>query len=146
MAEVLMRDAVAKRLGLPAERLEQSGILIISAGSAAMHGAPASREAVEAMRQRGLDLTQHAAQPVTERLARDADLIFAMTRGHRETLLERWPDLVDRVHLLSPDAQDVADPIGGPYELYQKCADQIANAIAQRVAGIDDSLLRVQRL
>ncbi|MFO0869987.1 MAG: Sua5/YciO/YrdC/YwlC family protein [Pirellulales bacterium] len=125
MAEVLMRRRAARRLGCELADLENRGVLILSAGIAAMAGSAASPEAHDAVSDRGLDLTQHESQPVTDRLVRFADLIVTMTRGHRDALLAQWPGAAGRTKLLSRAQSDVADPIGGPLELYRRCADQI---------------------
>ena len=36
--------------------------------------------------------------------------------------------------VLGRDQMDIADPIGGPVEFYQKCAEQIKTELALRVA------------
>ena len=54
-----------------------------------------------------------------------ADAIITMTRGHRETIVQTWADAEPRVHLISRGRGDVADPVGGPLELYRRCAEQL---------------------
>lgn len=125
MAETLFRAAAARKLGCAPDELPDHGLCVISAGLAAMAGGPASPEAVQVMHERGLDLSDHASQPISERLVQQADLILAMTRGHREALVRQWPSIAERVHLLCHDGSDVADPVGGTLELYRRCADQI---------------------
>ncbi|MAG93803.1 MAG: L-threonylcarbamoyladenylate synthase [Pirellulaceae bacterium] len=125
MAEVLLRNRIAQRLGCDPEDLEDHGVMVASAGVAAMQGGRSSPEAVEAMSQKGLDLSQHMSQPLTDQLVRFADVILTMTRGHRHALVANWPQAADRTHLLRGDAGDIADPIGGPLEQYVQCADQI---------------------
>ncbi|MEM7312327.1 MAG: L-threonylcarbamoyladenylate synthase [Planctomycetota bacterium] len=142
MGEALMRNAIAKRIGCTDEELEDQGVLVISAGIAAMSGGRASVQSVDVMKERGLNIDDHASQPVTDRLVRHADLIFTMTNGHRAGLLAQWPEAAPRTHLLCPDGRDVSDPIGGPLELYARCAEQIDNAIIQRVEEMDLDGLR----
>ncbi len=129
MAEWLCRQKLAERLGCSLEDLEERGWLVMSAGVAASAGGRATSEAIETLRARGLDLSRHESQPVTDRLARMADRMLTMTRGHRDTLLRRWPEAADRIHPLVAHGVDVADPIGGPLESYRRCAEQIAAAI-----------------
>ena len=137
MAEVMCRQLIAKRLGCKVEQLEERGVLVISAGIAAMAGAGASPEAVVVMAERGLDLSHHIAQPVGDRLIRHADVILTMTNGHRGALLSQWPEATARTFVLSPDGMDISDPIGGPTELYQQCADQILAALEQRISEME---------
>ncbi len=130
MAEALFRAAAARKLGCSPEELQDHGLCVMSAGLAALAGGPASPEAVAVMQERGLSLAEHASQPISERLVRQADLILAMTRGHREALISQWPSAAKRVHLLCHDGADVADPVGGTLDQYRRCADQIAQQLA----------------
>jgi protein-tyrosine phosphatase len=109
--------------------------MIMSAGLAAASGGRASPEAVQLMQERGIDINNHESQPLSERLVRFADLILTMTRGHRESIVEQWPDAAARTKVLCRDHADVSDPIGGPIDRYRRCADQIE---AQLDAWIDE--------
>jgi len=141
MAEVFLKKRLAERLGCSIEELEDRGVMVLSAGISAMSGARASLESVQVVEQQGLDLNQHASQPVNDRLVRHADLIFTMTNGHKAGLLSHWPEASDRTSVLCPDGRDVSDPIGGPLELYSRCAEQIDKALESRVADMDLSKL-----
>ena len=142
MAECLMRQRLAAELDCQPESLDSRGVMVLSAGIAALADSPASLEAVDVLASRGIDLSSHASQPVTERLIRFADLILAMTRGHRDALIAQWPELVDRVCLLAQDGTEISDPIGGPLELYRRCADQIDGhlEIQVRCLGLEQML------
>lgn len=129
MASGMMKKLIADRKGLQPNELPEHGIVVESAGIAAMMGSRPSAEAVSVMAAMGIDLTDHESQPLTERLAMQADVIFAMTRSHRQAIVTQWPELAARTRLLCRDLQDVADPIGGPTELYQRCAEQIQAAL-----------------
>lgn len=137
MAEVLMRKRIADRLACSPEQLEERGVWILSAGVAAMSGGRASPEADTAVANWGMRLIHHESQPVSERMIRFADLILAMTRGHRDAILSQWPDATGRVHLLTRGKGDVSDPIGGPEELYQRCAEQIDGHLSSWVEELD---------
>jgi protein-tyrosine phosphatase len=125
MAEVLLKKRVADRLGCAIADLEDRGVVIMSAGISATPGSRAAAEAMETMQERGLDLGPHESQPLSERLVRFADVVITMTRNHRETILEHFPEAESRVHLISRGRGDVSDPIGGPLDLYRHCADQL---------------------
>lgn len=126
MAEAMFRQRLAARFGVPIEKLEERGYIVMSAGIAAMMGSRASHEAIEVMSEKQLDLRRHESQPLTDSLVRSADLILAMTRSHRHAILAEWPEAASRVKLLCRGGGDVADPIGGPPEAYRRCAEQIA--------------------
>lgn len=125
MAEAMFRTRLAERLGVPIDKLEERGYVVMSAGIAAMMGSRASHEAVVVMGDKQIDLARHESQPLTDALVRSADLILAMTRSHRHAILAEWPEAASRVKLLCRSGGDVADPIGGPPEAYRRCAEQI---------------------
>jgi len=137
MAEGLFRHLLAKRLRCKPGELEDRGVVIMSAGIAAMLGGRAAAEAIEVLKADGIDLSAHESQPLTEQLVRHADLILAMTRSHRKAILAEWPDAAPRVKLLSIDGADVPDPVGGPLEQYQRCVAQMKPEIEQWVAGLE---------
>lgn len=137
MAEVLMRRRLAEKLGCEAEELEDRGVMVFSAGIAAMAGGKASPEAVSVMTERGLDLSSHESQPLGERLVRFADVIVTMTRGHREAILAQWPEAEARTQVLCQGQSDVTDPIGGPIQAYRRCAEQIESELDHWLGKLD---------
>ncbi|MBU6275862.1 MAG: Sua5/YciO/YrdC/YwlC family protein [Planctomycetes bacterium] len=139
MAEAQFRQLVAERLGCRADEIEQHGIVASSAGLAAWAGAPASAGALEAMAEIGADLAGHESQPITDALVRQADVILTMTGSHRTALLAQFPEAGGRVEMLSPDRQDVSDPIGGPLPTYRACAAQIRGHLLARLATLLDA-------
>jgi protein-tyrosine-phosphatase len=137
MAEALCRKLLAEKMSCGVEELEDRGVIVTSAGIAAMAGGGPTSEAVQVMADLGIDLAGHVTQPISERLVRHADVIFTMTQGHQQALLGRWPEAVGRTFLLRGDHIDVADPIGGPLEMYRRCADQIRTALSQQIETLD---------
>jgi protein-tyrosine phosphatase len=133
MAELLCRDMLAKHLKTAIDELDDRGVIVMSAGIAAMMGGRASIEAVETLSHRGLDLGGHETQPLTETLVRHADVIYTMTRSHREAIVAQWPSAADRARVLSADGSDVCDPIGGPVEHYHRCAERIQAELSTRL-------------
>jgi protein-tyrosine phosphatase len=136
MAELLMKKQLAELLHCRIDELEDRGIVVASAGVAAAGGSPPTAEAVQIMHEHGLDLSRHEAQPLTDQLIRHADYVIAMTQGHLQAIVDRWPNAAERVELLLPDRGEVADPIGQTQSAYRQCAQQIAAAVrhhAQRV-------------
>jgi tRNA threonylcarbamoyl adenosine modification protein (Sua5/YciO/YrdC/YwlC family) len=125
MAEALLKKRLADRLGCKVSELDDRGVVVMSAGISASAGSRSAAEAIQTMHERGLDLTQHESQPLSERIVRFADVIITMTRGHREAILEAWPEAEPRIELVSRGRGDVADPIGGPLDLYRRCAEQL---------------------
>ncbi len=125
MAEGMFRRAAADRIGCRADEVEDHGLIVVSAGLAAMTGGRASTESVVVLREMGIDISTHESQPLTEALVHHADLVLTMTRSHRQAILSEWPEAAGRTKLLSQSGSDVGDPVGGPAELYRRCATQI---------------------
>jgi tRNA threonylcarbamoyl adenosine modification protein (Sua5/YciO/YrdC/YwlC family) len=137
MAELLFRQKMAEKLGCGLAELEDQGMLVGSAGIAAMMGGRASPEAVDVMQRRELELGEHRSQPLTAQVVRQADLLLTMTRSHRDAILAEWPDAALRTRTLCHDEADVGDPIGGPVEAYERCARQIETEIDRVVTELD---------
>ncbi len=135
MAEALARAALAKRLNVPPDDLEQKGITIISAGSFAMPGARAAVPAVEAVRPFGGDLTKHRSRPLSVELIHQADVVYVMSRSHAAAVTALVPSAAEKTMTLDP-AGDIDDPIGGDLSLYQTLAGQMAQLLDKRLEKI----------
>ncbi len=125
MAEALCRLLLAERLGCKPEEVEARGYVVASAGLAASPGTRAAGEAIEAVHSRGGSLRSHVSRQISEAMIASADLMVAMTRDHRDALLDLYPDAEDRVRLLHPRGDDIADPIGSDRETYRRTAEAI---------------------
>jgi protein-tyrosine phosphatase len=137
MAEVMCRKMLADKKGCSPGELSENGIVVQSAGISAMMGSRPSPEGVDVLGRMGLNLADHESQPLTAGLVRHADIVWTMTRSHRQAIVSQWPDAASRVHVLCRDGGDVADPIGGPVEFYERCAIQIKAELAARIAELD---------
>jgi len=119
-----------------------------SAGTLGIEGAPASREAVEAMSANGINLSDHRSQGIRIEHVQWADLVIAMTHGHMMELASMFPrDTTDRFVLRAfglgaepdPDSPDLPDPIGKPLAFYKdqvpvivRCVDNLLRYTATR--------------
>ena len=136
MAEAICKAIIAERLGCLPHELGEKGFEVHSAGVSAGFRHPASPETIEAL---GANehlaeiLRNHASQMVNPDLLQTADLIYAMTAGHRELLLMEFPDMAERVALLDPDDYDIPDPYGQSLSVYQMTAQAIEEAIRLRL-------------
>jgi protein-tyrosine phosphatase len=137
MAEALFKKLVAEKVGCDADQLIEKGIQIASAGIAAMPGAPAAEQATTVMKKFGMEIGDHASQPVSDLNAQAADLILTMTNGHRDALISYWPMLEPRTKTLRVDGGDISDPIGRPVAVYESCAEQIEQNLRHWVDQID---------
>lgn len=107
-----------------------------SAGVGAWDGFPATAEAVEAMREIGVDISAHRSRRLTKAMVEEAAVILVMTEGHRQ-ILRRYSDAADKTHLVhgfgAEEAFDVADPVGLPVEAYRHTRDELVQALGDFV-------------
>ena len=136
MAEAICEKLLAERLRCSTDELESRGYLVLSAGVGAHLNDSASPMAQQVIGCFGLSLEEHQSQPLTETLIRFADQIFVLARNHREAILSYWPNVDMRLHVLHPEGGDISDPIGGNYETYMQCAQEIETAIVARLDAI----------
>jgi L-threonylcarbamoyladenylate synthase len=132
MAEGLFKKHLARKLGCPVDALDRMGYKISSAGMLDMSGAPASTGATLASLAKGVDIRNHASQPLTRSLVEANDYIFCMTEAHRQEVNSLAPDAERKCFLLAKDT-DIPDPIGQPQEQFNRCADLIENAVKARI-------------
>jgi protein-tyrosine phosphatase len=133
MAEGLFRKLLADGLRTTPEGLMQAGAMVLSAGLAAAHGMPASEESVSLLKERGIDIAGHSSQPVTRELLQHSDHVFTMTERHRDQILRTYPELEDQVEVLAVHGGDIVDPIGGSWDDYAECLQQIEDALKHRL-------------
>ena len=138
MAEAVFRKLAGERLGCGEDRLLDHGIDVLSAGVAASDSSPASREAIEVLQDRDIDLSEHLSQQVTDEMLTRSDLILTMTGTHLGILQNARPDLSRRMRTLREDGHGISDPIGGSIEEYRDCAQEITRC----VDGILNDIIR----
>jgi protein-tyrosine-phosphatase/tRNA A37 threonylcarbamoyladenosine synthetase subunit TsaC/SUA5/YrdC len=136
LAEALCKKRLADRLGCTVAELPSRGYVIVSAGLAASSGLPAAAEAIAVAASFQADLTQHRSQQLSLELALQADHLLVMTDRHRQALAEYLGPTNNPPQLLHPEQRDIADPIGGPREVYEQCAQEV-------LLGIDALLQRL---
>jgi protein-tyrosine phosphatase len=137
MAAALCVKMLADQLGCAPSELRQHGYRVESAGLAAMPGAQASPDAVRVVADFGGNLSGHCSRMASMEMLLWADYIFPMTASHLDALTPIANIPVPR--LLSPLADDVADPIGGTIEDYRTCAEQIIQCLQQRLPELLES-------
>jgi len=132
MAWALAGQILAKERGISVEDLDNAGFNVISAGVFAAGGMPASVEAVEAMKEYGVDLSSHRSQPISMQLIQEADVIYCMTETQCYVLSEMMPSAAEKIHRLSPEV-DIEDPMGMDSSAYISTAENIRYWLEQRI-------------
>src|SRR5436190_16875559 len=134
MAEGIFRRAVEGR----------GTYRVISAGLGAMEGQPPSPYAIQAVRELGIDISGQRSRMLTADLVQEADYIFGMTHSHIDTVMLLYPQAAEKTFLLREFDEtldifekDISDPIGGSYEVYLNCRDQIEQGLPSLLRFIE---------
>lgn len=117
MAEALFRHELKQR-GIENVRCE-------SAGLSPFDGEAPSENAVEAMREVGIDISAKRSQRLTMDLLKSADLIVCMTAEH-ERALEPYAQEIAPITVLGGG---IHDPYGKPLNVYRDTREEISLAL-----------------
>ena len=134
MAKALLEDMIEKD-----PVLSKAGIEVLSAGVEQPVFDEATAEAIEAMRDYGLDLGSHRSQRLSDRLVERADLILVMESWHQKTISATFPQCDGKIHLMKEyvgDSGEVEDPYCEGMEVYKKCAADLKNLLLDVVDNI----------
>jgi protein-tyrosine-phosphatase/predicted ATP-grasp superfamily ATP-dependent carboligase len=108
------RSPFAHRL---AERMLPAHLQVASCGYHPEPGRRCPPDAVQAADDMGIDLRSHRSRIISDRMVRDADIIFVFDHDNYRTLRDRYAWALSRVHLLGilADRRDpvIRDPASG---------------------------------
>ena len=132
MATALIQHEIEKR-GLADQ------VSVESAGTFALKGYPASEGSVNAMAQRGLDISDHRARQLIASLVKEADIIVVMEERHRRSIFHTWPQALIKTLLLSELSgghADIDDPYGGEQWEYDETAAIIEDYVQKGMPAL----------
>lgn len=134
MAEGALRHLLEKE-GL-------SDVEVISSGTGAATGYPATLYAIEAARTWDVDISGHLSKALTPDLIEKSDLILAMTPRHIKELLRIRRDAGSKTYLFKSfpetdhDGEGVSDPIGMSLEEYNKTFLELGEYLGKNLPEI----------
>jgi len=137
MGEAILKQLVSRRPDADEWRIE-------SAGTWALQGSSPAPLSQLVMQTRGLDISHHQSQPVTDELIQHFDLVLTMESNHKEGLQFVFKDHADRIFMISElvgQREDISDPIGGELEDYDETANRLENLLSD---GLDRILQLVK--
>jgi protein-tyrosine-phosphatase len=118
MAEALAKHCAARR-GLTGHEFASAGLNVAP-------GTRASRQAVEAMAARGIDIDRRQARQITAQMVAEADVVLAMTRRQADVLMNELPQHASKIRTIGGFTGlgfDVEDPYMGTAEEYERVAE-----------------------
>ena len=135
MAEGIMRKKVQE------ENIEAA---IYSCGIYAEDGDGATYNAIQAASEYGVDISSHKATNIRNSKIEEMDIILCATRGHKNLVLQLYPNLSGKVYTMKEfsgdDNYDIGDPWGYNLETYQKCAKEIVQAIDKIIKKLKNNI------
>lgn len=116
--------------------LEKQGFTdftVSSAGTMTDDDMVPTEEAVAAMNEIGVDISEHTSRRITREIVENTDLFVALTTEHGVTLA--FYHNADPEKILVPGA-GIPDPFGGPLSVYRQCRDLLLETLPQLVEDI----------
>jgi protein-tyrosine-phosphatase len=146
MAEGILRSILPSEL--------TAFVRVVSAGTGASAGSPATSSAISASESQGVDIRDHRSRELTADLVLESDLILVMEPEHVQRVSELVPGAASRVHLISARGADgginpgygVADPIGAGADTYHDTFHRIRSHLLRWVPEIHEGAGRSQRI
>lgn len=117
------------------KRANSENYYIESAGINAYQGEGSTQNAIDAMKQYGIDLSKHKANTLENSLIEEADYIIGMTELHKNILMQIYPKLKNKIFTLREVAgndmysKDIEDPWGYNLDVYVNIAKQIVENV-----------------
>lgn len=114
-------------------------IEVSSAGVYAVPDEPASENAINVLKEAGLDLSDHCARQLTADMVDKAAIVFTMTRAHKNMVLSLVPKVEGKVFTLKeyvspgdkPEDNDISDPFGDDVEAYRITAKELSRFVEE---------------
>jgi protein-tyrosine phosphatase len=141
MAEGLLKE-VLRRAPEPLHSLK-----VLSCGMNASDGAPAHADAIFALRETGIDISEHRSRNVTREIVARSLAIFTMRREYLYRMKLRYPDempadaCVMRELMSAPGDEGVFDPYDDGLDAYIRCRNCMAEAIPSIVTFLSLKLM-----
>ena len=143
----ICRSAMAHWLFI--KKINDNNIKDVSVHSCGIYAEPgdgATTEAIEAMKEYGVDLTKHRATNMRNADLRQMDLILCATNSHKIAITRLYPDLQDRIFTLKEYVGynkeyntkiDLDVPWGFGEDVYRFCASDINDCLDLLIKKIE---------
>ena len=146
MAEGILRSILPEEIA--------GHVRVVSAGTGALAGSPATALAISTAAFQGIDIRDHRSRELTAGLIRDSELILGMEPEHLQRVTELVPAASERTHLLTARGADgglepgrgVSDPIGGGTDTYHDTFHRIRSHLLRWLPEIREAIERSERV
>lgn len=125
--------------GYLVKRLKDIGkdnAIVISSGTGAVPGLKPTEEAIQVMKEHGIDVSKYVSSSLSKTHIENADIILVMEPRHKDRILGMAPEAKNKTYLLREFSSDrnrphnsVHDPIGRQVEFYREIFEVIKDSI-----------------
>lgn len=121
----------------------ENNFLISSCGVFANTGEKSTQNAIEAMKDYDVDLTNHRATNISDTNIEDYDYIITLTASQKQQIKYYYPKLTDKTYTLREFVNkdeiyiDIDDPWGLNLSVYKSCAIEIVEKVDKLIEKIE---------
>lgn len=141
------RSAMAE--GIFKKMVDLKEFQVSSAGLSAFTGGAAENRAIITCNRHGIDLTGHRTTAIGDAHVDEMDLVLTATPAHCNKIRMLYPDVnafAIKEYAGGYDDLDIADPISGDLETYEKCFLELEEALKriheklpqEKVGGLEE--------
>lgn len=113
--------------------------MVVSAGTLGITGKPAASCGQMAMKEKGIDISDHYSQGVQRAMVEAADWVVVMSPRHETFLMDRLPYVSEKLvrmwEYAPDDVAQIDDPVGQDIEAFRVCRDLLEECVT---AWIDE--------
>ena len=126
MAHVMLEDKAKK---------QNKDIQVYSCGVFAQNGDKSTKEAIEVMKEYGINLENHRATNIRNSDIEQMDIILCATTAHKNNVINIYPNLEEKIFTMKEYVEypkndlDIKDPWGFDINTYRRCAKEIEDCI-----------------
>lgn len=103
---------------------------IDSAGLSAVVGSPVDTKSQQVMTPYNIDMSDHVAKQISEKLIMATDLIFTMSDSQTKWIEERWPHCRGKTFKIGHwNNKDIADPYRHDISLFETVRQDIVDSL-----------------
>ena len=134
-----MAEGIFKELVRRDAEINQDGFEVRSAGTHALDRSEAGDQTLTVLRERGLDMSRHRAQTISQPLIDWSDLVLCMEKAHLDYLRLSFQATQGKLFLLTEYCGlqgDILDPSSKSTAVFRECATQLEDLLGTLLSNI----------
>ena len=124
------------------ENGRSEGFKVNDAGTWTVGGLPVTREALIIGERFGVDLSKHGSKVITAPILTDYQLVIVMETGHKEAIMNEFPNARNKVFVLTEIGGGTPYDIPDPYSPGED-AEEISNEIERLLVKYFDQIVQL---